>query len=193
MPDVTARARFAKTTAGAGPRLAAKAMASAWDKPVAALVSTGLCGGLDETLQIGEIFVATSVNGSPCRIPVTDMPFRQGALLSVDRIVSTVGERRSLRAQGFAAVEMEAAAVAEQARRRNLPFFCVRAISDTASKEFAVDLNAARDEEGRIRMGRILGQAAMRPVTVLPELLELRRHSQAAARALGAFLATCDF
>ena len=83
--------------------------------------------------------------------------------------------------------------MAEYAARRDVEFYCIRAVSDTASEEFAVDLNAARDREGRIRVRQIFWQAARRPPTIVPELLRLRRNSEIAARALGAFLATCEF
>lgn len=184
--------RFLRVTGGAGPKLAAVALASV-SAPVDAVVSTGMCGALDTSLVVGEIFAATSVNGEPCRVPVTSAGYRTGALVSVDRIVDSVRERKQLAGAGYQAVEMEARAVAEFAANRNIAFYCIRAVSDTASEEFAVDLNAARDRDGRIRVRHILWQAARRPVTIVPELLRLRRNSEIAARALGAFLATCEF
>jgi hypothetical protein len=193
VPESTSRVRFVKTCGGAGPRLADRAMA-AHAGPFDAIVSTGLCGALDPSLRIGEMFVAESVNGGGhCCQPRSRQAFRRGPLLSVDRIVDTVAERRQLFASGYSAVEMEAAAVEAHARQAGAAFYCIRAVSDTASEEFAVDLNAARDRDGRIRVGRILWQAVWRPVTAVPQLLQLKRNAETAARALGAFLATCDF
>ncbi len=192
VPRATDRVRFVTACAGAGPRLAGRAIAGVSGE-FDAIVSTGFCGALDPALGIGDVFVAESVNGAVCSLPRSAREFRTGPLLSVDRIVGKVAERREWFAKGYAAVEMEAAAVEAHARNLGTPFYCIRAVSDTASDEFAVDLNAARDREGRIRVGRVLWQAAVKPVTVFPQLLQLRRNSEAAARNLGAFLATCDF
>lgn len=177
---------------GAGRGLATQAMDRAGNK-FDAVLSTGVCGALDPQLRVGEVLAATAVNGQPAQVPGSQTPCRSGPLVSVDRIVGSVAEKKALHAEGFVAVEMEAAAVEERARRWNVPFYCVRAVSDTAAEEFELDLNAARDETGRIRVSKILFQAAMRPFAIVPELLRLRRNSQNAARALGAFLATCDF
>ncbi|MBC8166357.1 MAG: hypothetical protein H7Y20_10845 [Bryobacteraceae bacterium] len=182
--------RFHKVTGGAGPRLAAAAVAQA-GTGFDAVLSTGMCGALDPELGIGDVFVATEVNGSPAGLPDTQEPYRSGPLVSVDRIVGTVAAKRELFVAGYSAVEMEAGAVLESARRMNVPFYCIRSVSDTAAEEFCVDLNAARDREGRIRVSRILTQALRRPA-ILPELLRLRRNAETAARALGAFIATCN-
>jgi adenosylhomocysteine nucleosidase len=197
VPQTTGRVRFVLACGGEGPSLVRRAM----DQVVAktrgsfdAVVSTGVCGALDPALGVGDVFVAESVNGgAPCRLPATSLAYCKGALISVDRIVVTVAERRKLFASGYAAVEMEAAAVEARARELGTEFYCIRAVSDTASEEFAVDLNAARDTEGKIRVGRILWQAAFRPVTAFPQLLHLKRNADTASRALGAFLATCEF
>jgi adenosylhomocysteine nucleosidase len=192
VPNETSNARYLRTTGGAGPRLAAAAIAS-FDQPFDVIVSTGMCGALDPSLAVGEIFVAVSVNGVVCRLPASRASWHSGALISVDRIVGTVAERKQLAGAGYAAVEMEASAVAEYAAKQGLDFYCIRAVSDTASEEFSVDLNAARDGSGRIRVRHILWQALQRPRKIVPELMRLQRNSNKAARALGAFLATCEF
>lgn len=192
VPRETSKFRFLSVTGGAGPRLAAAALdklSTSFD----VVVSTGMCGALDPSLRVGDVFAAVSVNGVTCRLPSPQTPYRSGTLVSLDRIVDTVAERKQLADAGYAAVEMEASAVSEYAAARGFEFYCIRAVSDTASEEFAVDLNAARDREGRIRVSRILWQAARQPRKIIPELLRLRKNSDIAARALGAFLATCDF
>lgn len=187
--------RFTGVAGGAGPRLAGAVASSALAGGVRfdAVVSTGLCGALDPGLGIGDVFVGTEVNGRPVCVPATSSAFRSGRLLSVDRIVGRAAERRKLFESGYAAVEMEAAAVAESAERAGLPFYCIRAVSDGADEDFETDMNAARDSDGRIVVRKIVWQAVRRPGTVLPELLRLRRNADRAARALGAFIATCDF
>ena len=88
---------------------------------------------------------------------------------------------------------MEAAALLDRAQRWGVPFYCVRAVSDAANEDFAVDFNAARDKEGRFRPERIVAQALRRPLSGIPELLRLRRNAGLASIALGEFLGNCGF
>ena len=182
---------FVKMAGGAGPALAAAAFKRAVGR-FDAVVSAGLCGALDPALRVGDIFVADSVNRDAVQVP-NCRTCETGPLASVDRVLGTADERRQMFREGFRAVEMEAAAVVREARELGLPCYCVKAVSDTADEEFKVDLNAARDESGRILVSRILFQAARRPVAIVPELLRLRQNAMTAARALGAFIATCNF
>lgn len=182
-----------KVTNGPGPVLAAEAVSRVKDRPDL-VVSTGLCGALAPELALGDIFVATAVNGKPAELPRTRLPFRSGPLISVDRVVQTAAEKQQLRKRsGAMAVEMEAEAVAAYARRNGFPFYCIRVVSDVAEESFRVDLNAARGRDGRFSVPRILLQAARRPLIAVPELLRLRRNAELAARALGEFFADCDF
>ena len=157
------------------------------------VMSVGMCGALAEGLNVGDIVVASSVNGVVVETPRSSAKFRVGPIVSVDRVAQTVAEKQDLRQTGAIAVEMEAAAVLERARRWGVPFYCVRAVSDTADEGFELDLNATRDASGRFRVGRILAQAARRPLSGVPELLRLRRNSEAACKALGEFIGNCSF
>ena len=78
-------------------------------------------------------------------------------------------------------------------REWNMPFYCVRSVTDLAEESFRIDLNAARRADGRFSTPRILAAAIRRPITVAPELFELRRRSATAARSLGEFIADCSF
>jgi adenosylhomocysteine nucleosidase len=176
---------------GAGPRQAARAVDAAPD--VAAIVSTGFCGGLDPALSIGDIFVASSIQGLPASIPRSDRRFASGELASIQHVAQTAEEKRKLRAEGAAAVEMEAAGVAERARHRGVPFFCIRSVTDLADETFANDLNRALREDGHFDTMQILRSAMRRPATRLPELVRLSKRCSIAARTLGEFLADCRF
>ena len=185
---------------GAGPALAGEACEVAWMKHKAdALVSTGFCGALDPALHAGEVFVATGVDAPgmglklEARTPECARPHSTGRLVSVDRVVQTVEEKKALRDSGALAVEMEAAAVGLRARVWGVPFYCVRSVTDLAEESFQLDLNAARGEDGRISVARILGAAVQRPHQMVPELCTLYRRSRLASRELGEFLADCRF
>lgn len=157
------------------------------------ILSVGMCGALTEELEIGDIVCGTAVNGIQIDTPYCESKHVTGPVASIDRVAQTVEEKRQLGKTGAIVVEMEAAAVLERARKWNVPFYCIRAVSDMASEGFELDLNATRDKAGRFRVGRILAQAARQPLTGVPELLRLRRNSQAAVKALGDFIGNCSF
>jgi len=73
------------------------------------------------------------------------------------------------------------------------PFYCIRSVTDLAHESFHIDLNATRRADGRFSTSRILAAAIARPLTVGPELLELRSRCTTAAKALGEFIADCSF
>jgi adenosylhomocysteine nucleosidase len=185
-------AKWILTSNGPGPALAGEA-ADRVGPGIDVVMSVGMCGALAEGLNVGDIVVASSVNGVVVETPRSSAKFRVGPIVSVDRVAQTVAEKQDLRQTGAIAVEMEAAAVLERARRWGVPFYCVRAVSDTADEGFELDLNATRDASGRFRVGRILAQAARRPLSGVPELLRLRRNSEAACKALGEFIGNCSF
>jgi nucleoside phosphorylase len=185
---------------GAGPALAGEACEVAWMKQKAdALVSTGFCGALDPVLKIGGVFVATSVDAPErglrleARKPECGRPHSTGGLVSVNRVVQTIEEKKRLLASGALAVEMEAAAVGQRARAWGVPFYCVRSVTDLAEESFQLDFNAARGEDGRFSTARILREAARQPRQLVPELCTLYRRSRLASRELGEFLADCRF
>jgi adenosylhomocysteine nucleosidase len=181
---------------GPGPRLAHEA---AWTgcgmTAVRAVISTGYCGGLDPELAVGDIFAATEVRGwsGAGGYPVmpVDAP-RSGRLLSIDRVAVTRAEKAAMFTCGESAVEMEAGAVAAVAGSLGLPFYCVRAVSDTAGEELPLDFNRYRDQAGRFSRALIGMAAAMRPWSI-PGLIRFDRNSRRASVTLGDFLANCRF
>ncbi len=187
-----ASAMLIRVANGPGPVLAAEAVDSVRETPDL-IVSAGLCGALDPAMRVGDIFVATSVNGAEVEGVTARRPCHSGPLVSMDRVAGSAEEKLALRRTGAMAVEMEAAGVLARARARRVPFCCIRVVSDVADESFALDLNAARGADGRFRLAGILGQAARRPVRVIPELVRLGRNAGRAARALGEFFGDCDF
>jgi len=187
---------------GPGPKLAGWAAENVRKhQELAGLVSTGFCGGLNPALGPCDIFVATEVVAlSPDCKGVVSQPLayargsvRTGKLLSIDRVVSTAAEKADLRQTGADAVEMEAAAVAEKAAEWNIPFYCIRVVTDTSAENFPLDFNRMRDADGRFSRMKILGAALRRPGAVLPELLKLNRRCKDASQALGDFIVDASF
>jgi purine-nucleoside phosphorylase len=176
---------------GAGAARAGAAVDAVRD--VRAVVSTGFCGALDPSLHIGQIFVADAVDGTPIPAPQSAGNHTAGPLASIDHVAQTATEKHKLRQTGAAAVDMEAAGVLARAEARNLPFFCVRSVTDLAAETFVNDLNAALRSDGHFDTMQILGSAMCRPFTRIPELVRLRQRCSIAARRLGEFLADCRF
>jgi adenosylhomocysteine nucleosidase len=186
---------------GAGPKRAAEgvkfARSEARSATMEAVVSTGFCGGLDPELKVGDVFVATSIEwddeSAPALAPRSVRKYFSGILASRDRVAQTAEEKRNLRSGGASAVEMEAAGVFSQVREWGKPFYCIRSVTDLANESFHIDFNAVRSADGRFSTPRILAAAMKRPITVAPELIELRKRCATAAQSLGEFIADCSF
>lgn len=158
---------------------------------VTGLISTGLCGALDPALHVGDIVVWRREANL---FPSSRLPVHTGEIVSQDTVAATARAKRELREQSRAiAVEMEAAAVSRVAERWNLPFRCIRAVSDTADEDLPLDFNRYRDKQGRFSEARIALAGVARPFTALPKLMLLARNSRTAADKLGEFFAACEF
>jgi adenosylhomocysteine nucleosidase len=199
--------RYLLTANGAGPKLAARclevaqrstSMAELSASKLEAVISTGLCGALDPTLVVGDIVQATQVLALDDATEFSSLPLqasqtaRQGVVVSTDHVAGTVVEKTKLAGLGALAVEMEAAGLARRAIAVQLPFCCIKVVSDRSDEEFVMDFNQLRSTEGRFSRGKIIVHALTHPISI-PRLLALRRQSQEAASALGVFLAGCRF
>ncbi len=154
------------------------------------LISVGFCGALSAKLAPSDIFIATSINGVFVRPPSSTPPCARGALLSVDRVITTAGEKRTLGEAGSEVVEMEAAGLQPMALGA---FHCVRVVTDTANESFPLDFNSMRDLAGRFSRLKIAAYACRHPFKLVPELIHLDRRCRMAAGALGDFIADCQF
>lgn len=173
---------------GPGTRLVEAALKEKMD--VSGIISTGFCGALDPALRIGDIVVdGAGAQPRQCRRRADSV----GRILCSDRVAVTRSEKLALRDQtGAAAVEMESAAVARKAEAWRVPFYSIRAVSDTASDDMPLDFNLYRDGQGRFSRSRIALAAMARPFSAIPALLRLNRHCQMAAESLGEFFADCQ-
>jgi adenosylhomocysteine nucleosidase len=161
-------------------------------KDVDGMISTGLCGSLDPALRLGDVVVSGSAH---IEAPTdTRVPFTRGAVHTIDHVAVTAAEKRTLRNQtGAIAVDMESAAVERKAAEWNVPYLCIRAVSDRAGDTLPLDFNLYRNARGDFSRMRIALAAVSRPFTVMPQLMEFDRNCRRAADALGDFLADCRF
>lgn len=157
-------------------------------KDVDGMISTGLCGALDPALRLGDVVVSGNA-----RID-TRAPFVRGTVLTIDHVAATAADKRTLRNQtGAIAVDMESAAVEGKAAEWNVPYLCIRAVSDRADDTLPLDFNCYRNQRGDFSRTRIALAAIARPFTVMPQLMEFDRNCRRAVDALGDFLADCRF
>jgi nucleoside phosphorylase len=165
-----------------------------------AVVSVGYVGALDPALEVGQIFLARQIArlDSALKYPVELLAYTnaegvaQGTLLTIDRVAQTREEKRRLRQSGADAVDMEAYAVAEEAARRSVPFYCVRVVSERADADFPVDFNRARRPNGTFSGWKLAAQAGLSPRR-WENLLAIKRDASLASRRLAEFLRTCQF
>lgn len=175
--------RFLMAANGAGSKLAVAAAerAIAHTRPDL-LVSAGYCGALSPHLRVGDIVACRQAGGEP------------GEMLGVDQVVTTAADKlRAFRQTSAAAVDMESHALARFAARQGIPFRIIRAVSDEAGEDIGIDLNRARDREGRIRDLSVLQLALLRPWSGLPALIRLAHNASFASQKLGDFLASTRF
>jgi adenosylhomocysteine nucleosidase len=194
---VAGSVRWLLVADGPGAALAGRAAAEALSRStVRCILSTGLCGALDEDLEPGELVHAVEVidgRGERWQPLAPDAGTKPARLLSIGRVAVTAGEKRSLAAAtGAGIVDMEAAGVAAEAARRGWPFYCVRVVSDGPEEELPMDFNLYRDSEGRFSRPRIAVACALRPWAV-PALLRFERRCRWSAGILGDCLVHARF
>jgi len=157
-------------------------------KDVDGMISTGLCGALDPALRLGDVVVHGDAHIE------TRAPFVRGAVHSIDHVAGTAAEKRTLRSQtGAIAVDMESAAIERKAVEWNVPYLCIRAVSDSAGDTLPLDFNRYRNARGDFSRTRIALATIARPFSVMPQLMEFDRNCRRAVDALGDFLADCRF
>jgi adenosylhomocysteine nucleosidase len=172
------------------------ALVSASDRPL--VVSAGVCGGLDPTLRAGDLVLPDGViSDGGLRWPVTGSvaqraaaagaAARAGVMATASRAVATPEAKAALRAAtGAVAVDMESAAILEEAAARGCFSLVVRAVSDDARETLPDELMRLVGADGHIRRGGILVLAHPR---VLRRALQLRRSTRRALASVAGSLA----
>ena len=168
--------------AGAGQPAATRAFAAIEDGgPVDLLFSVGWAGALTSDIETGSAHNVAGV------IDVkTGERFRCEAgsgevWLATSTKVADEAEKRRLASTYHAGlVDMEAAAVARLAAMREIPFYCIKGVSDGLSERLP-DLNRFLSPDGRLRLSRLVLFSILRP-WYWPALVRMGENSSKAAR-----------
>lgn len=162
------------------------------------LVSFGIAGGLEPSLDPGALVIVASVIGPDGSRTECDPKWRRRLInvlrgeLSVvesdvfgsDRAVLLSQEKRRLHVEtGAIAVDMESHAVAQVAAAHGLSFLAVRAIADPVSRDIPSWVPGLVGSDGRPRTPAVIAGIAANPLQ-LPALISLGVDSEKAFRTL---------
>ena len=155
------------------------------------LASIGFAGGLapgpvpGDIVQIDAVVEESTGERFNCwtdLLPVRSA--RQGALLSVDAVVTASAEKLRLgKKWGAVAVDMESAGVARAAAKTGLPFCAVKAVTDSAEQSLAIDFSRCWREDKGLSTWAVVSQG-LKSFRAAKGLWTLARGSQRAANAL---------
>jgi|SRR5579875_427655 adenosylhomocysteine nucleosidase len=159
------------------------------------LVSAGFSGALQAEQRVGDLVLATEViDAQGQRWPAfqppawTDRAIAAGRLLTMPKLVSDPQEKRRLGRQYEAlAVDMESAVVARLCHHHNVPFACLRVISDDGQTALSPHLVGLLRQQ-RVSLPRLAAQLLRHP-QLIGELVRLAGQTRHAAQQLLAPLA----
>lgn len=178
------------------------------EMPIAAALSLGVAGGLSSQLQTGDLIVGDRVilrreKGSrlesfPCDSGLQDVAmtiirqwgsrYSLGPILTVDRIVLTVEEKRRLAAEsGAIALDMESAAIASAASACSVPFLALRGVLDPIHEDLGIGFDQFLNTEGEPHLPRLIRYLITHPFT-FPTLVRLGLRTKAICARLGLLL-----
>jgi adenosylhomocysteine nucleosidase len=158
------------------------------------VLSAGFAGALREEQAVGSIVLATEVVDAdggrwattwPAELPAGkwDPPLTRGRFFCSGKLIGDPEEKRRLGiAYDALAVDMESAAVARLCHKHEVPFGCVRVISDAVDTRLSPELIGLM-AAGRVSPVQLITALAKRP-GMISELWRLARSTRFAANQL---------
>lgn len=183
--------------AGMGDKGAAVAAKELADRGVSALVSFGLAGGLDPTLEAGTLVLPDAVQSGTGQTYLIapdwqaalwerlepQVSLSAGVMFSSAEMISTPATKQAIwRDSGAVAADMESAQIAATAEAVGLAFLAVRAVADEAG-EALPPAAAAMSSDGKLAVGALLTSLVRHPRQI-PSLVELGRKTRQACSSL---------
>jgi adenosylhomocysteine nucleosidase len=146
-----------------------------------AILSVGFAGALDSGLRVADVIEPRTVINAADGVRI-ETGSGQGTLLSYSAVASREQKSKLRAAYGAAAVDMEAAAVAQGAQVREVRFGAVKAISDELDFEMPA-MESFVNSDGGFRTTKFAVHTALRP-RMWGRAIALARNSARATRAL---------
>jgi adenosylhomocysteine nucleosidase len=180
--------------AGVGSEAAGRACdIAAQEGTLDAMFSVGWAGALSCGIHPGSAYAVNEVvDARTAETFVTSFPVHQEIgvpfkLVTTDHIVQYAEKRQLAGLHKALLVDMEAATVARYARSRQVPFYCLKAISDEIS-DILPDFGRYTGPDGRLHLPALLAHVAFRP-KYWPAMLRLGQNAKTGARAVAGALA----
>ena len=157
-----------------------------------AVVSVGWAGALSCGIHPGNAYAVNEViDARTGEHFATNFPLPEGSgvplrLVTTDHIVQYAEKRQLAGLYQAVMVDMEAVTVARFARSQNIPFYCLKAISDEIA-DILPDFGRYTDSDGHLRVAPLLGHVAVRP-KYWPAMLRIGQNAKSGARAVAGAL-----
>ncbi len=170
--------------AGAGQDAATRAFAAIEDGgPIDLVFSVGWAGALRGSVEPGTAYnVAGVVDARTGERFNCDAEAGQIWLVTSHRVCDEDEKRRLAATYGAGLVDMEAAAVARLAAMREIPFYCIKGVSDSLTARLP-DFNRFLSADGHLQLGRLALFAFLRP-WYWPALIDMGENSKKAAQSI---------
>lgn len=170
--------------AGAGQAAATRAFAAIEDGgPIDLAFSVGWAGALRGSIAAGTahnvagVIDVRSGERFHCEAEAGDV-----WLVTSHKVCDEEEKRRLASTYTAGLVDMEAAAVARLAAMREIPFYCIKGVSDGLTARLP-DLNRFLSPDGKLQVGRLVLFAILRP-WYWSALLEMGENSRKAAQSI---------
>ncbi len=152
------------------------------------IINMGVAGALVTGLEAGDVLCPTIIKSESDSLDVSALqPYdmatilgpsgvklRSGHLLTVTEIAHTPAEKKVLHDKYSAhAVDMEAYYVGAECVKEGVPFYAIKAISDTVNDTLPAPVTGCVDELGRLQPLKLAITILLRP-WLIPKLLELQ-------------------
>ena len=205
-PSSSPEENFLAVETGIGPKAAARAARYAFSQfKIEKAILLGVAAATHPELKVGEAVIASEM-GSSSRpredwikpndglrqkvrgvLETASIPFREGPILSVDRVIYSSEEKLQKGTEfGALALEMEADPIAQEAERKALPFLQVRWILDPLDSPLP-SVEGWINERGETQWGGLL-KAFLKQPKLIWELPSLAFKMNQALRPMNHFL-----
>jgi hopanoid-associated phosphorylase len=165
--------------------------------PFRAVLSFGLAGGLAQHLRSGDVVISSAVETGGHHHHAHEVwhehvasalgsrvSVHRGPTAGRDLVLAKSSEKTSLHKEnGALAVDMESHIAAEFARRHNLPFAAIRAISDPSTRNLPPIAMDALTPNGKVAVGKVI-MGILRDTDQLPALIAAALDSERAFASL---------